>query len=35
MIPIDAVRDTLTNIGILAYIGLLVWLYFRSDSERR
>ena len=29
---IDPVVDTIMNIEVFAFIGLMVWLYFREDS---
>jgi len=32
---IDPVIDTIMNIAVFAFIGLMVWLYFREDPGDR
>ena len=30
---IDNLLDTFLNVGVFVFIGLLVWLYFRKETE--
>lgn len=30
---IDPLTDTIMNIVVFAFIGLMVWLYFRTEKE--
>ena len=30
---IDPLTDTIMNIEVFAFIGLMVWLYFRTEKE--
>ena len=30
---IDNLIDTVLNVGVFVFIGLLVWLYFKKDAE--
>ena len=32
---IDPLTDTIMNIEVFAFIGLMVWLYFRTEKEDR
>mgnify|MGYP000100177777 CR=1 FL=1 len=31
---IDNTIDTILNISVFCFIGLLIWLYFKDDSEK-
>ena len=31
--PINNLIDTLLNIWVFAFIGILVWLYFKKESD--
>ena len=30
---LDNVTDTLLNVWVFAFIGILIWLYFKKDSD--
>jgi hypothetical protein len=30
---LENVIDTLLNVWVFAFIGILIWLYFKKDSE--
>ena len=30
---LDNLIDTLLNVGVFVFIGLLVWLYFRREAD--
>ncbi len=30
---IDNLIDTVLNIGVFVFIGLLIWLYFRKEAD--
>jgi hypothetical protein len=30
---IDNLIDTFLNVGVFVFIGLLVWLYFRKETD--
>ena len=31
--PLNNLIDTLLNIGVFAFIGVLIWLYFKKESD--